>query len=347
MKGNVERPVLNRPATLWNQLHWLNERSASWWVHFRNCMANAMTAFKARCETAEWKSSRIPSVELEQEVQAINPKHVDNERACVSANKDILKVTGLLVLNTVYPGVFVNELYGQRSDSEYRPKFEYILHRAVAHFAVTGKLATRDQYIAYKDEVASEEVFGRFKLWEELENMRRARDATMAGAIWCTTWGAEFSKPILGCAWPSCKRVGEDNRVGAVQTCGVCLGSKQAEYHACLACTKDAFEGQPVFQAGGTFAEENFTVCPTCFIHLSVRAVDGTQRLVWWHPQNVQDVSTATPDCIRCWVGLGQCNIHSTHRGQAHFKNSVEETAVEILPAATQKFIAQTKRAIL
>jgi hypothetical protein len=343
-KGNIERAALNRPSTLWNQLHWLNERSATWWAHFRNCMASAMTSLNARSQSAAWKTLRIPSVDLETEVKAFHPKQLDAERACVAANKDVLKVTGLLVLNTVYPGVFMNDLYGQRSDSDYRPKFEYILHRAFAHFAATGKLATREQYLAYKDEVASEEAFSRYKLWEELEHMRKLRDNTLAGAIWCTAWAAEFPKPMLGCAWPACRRVGDDTKSAAVQECAVCAGSKKAAYHACLPCTSAAYDGRkPVFEASGTFIEESFCVCPTCFVHLSVRAGDNPQRYVWPQPVLVQDTAIATADCVRCWVGLGQCNVHTTHRGHPHFKNNAEETALDILPGTVQKLFGEAK----
>jgi hypothetical protein len=343
MKGNIERAVLNRPATLWNQLHWLNERSATWWAHFRNCMASSMTTLKARCETSEWQTLRISVVELDTEVKAFNPKQVDAEKVIVSAYKEVLKVTGLLVLNVVYPGVFNNDLYGQRSVAETRPKFEYILHRAFAYFAATGKLVTRDQYVAYRDEAASEEPFCRFKLWESLEKTRMGIDNTMAGIIWCTAWAAAYQRPILKCAWPACRNVAEPMQSSEVHACSVCFGSKKAAYRACQGCTSHAYDGQkPVFQAGGTFLEEPLHVCPTCFIHLSVRAAGQPQRILWPHPQLVPDTPIGTAECVRCWVGLGECNVHSTHHGHPHYKNN-EETDLETLKPSTQKIFNEAK----
>ena len=241
-KGNIEQAVLNRIATLWNQLHWLNERSPTWWAYFRNALAKSVTAFNVRARSSDWKKVGIPAVELGVELNVFNTEQVVSGKVWIDVFKGVLKSTGLLVLNSVYPGVFLNKEYDEKSTQNFRPKFEYIAQRAFLHFAVTGKLATREQFLAYKDEVASEEVFSRFRLWETLENTRKAYDNTIAGSLWCTAWAAALQITIHRCAWPACRGLLEDNEAKAlasynVQGCSVCM-----TYFACLDCTKTAFE---------------------------------------------------------------------------------------------------------
>jgi hypothetical protein len=354
-KSNVTLVPLNRVSTLYNQLMWLNERSAKWWANFHNNLSSAMVSLNKRADTQDWKVRELTKVEFDADLKPFNERQVDANKAWVTTYTEVLKVTGVLSLKPVYPGIFQNDEYGQRSTAIQRPKFEYIIHRAFVNLALTGKLTTREQYLQYKEEVHSNEVYSRFNLWAALERTRQRYDSTVGGSLWCTASSSPFEKATGMCAWPACKKLLEELASADLQGCNVCYGSTVQSYFACSDCTKAAYDNTlPTFAAGGTFPEKSFTVCPTCFFTLAVRAPSTTRlgqagsdpsqlRSVWPHPQLVDDTPEGTKDCIRCWVGFGQCNVHETHRGKPFLQASDVEIPLESLVDATRDRVTRVQ----
>jgi DNA modification methylase len=349
---NVTQMPLNRVSTVYNQLMWLNERSARWWAQLRNLMWNAMESLNKRANTEDWKTHSITKVEFESDLKPING--AVNMEAWMRTFTEVLKVTGLLTLKPVYPGIFNDDEYGQFSTAVHRPKYAYILHRGLIHFASTGQLPTRVQYEQYRAECLSNEVYGRYNLWAALEVARQTLDDTVGGSLWCTAWSASFAKPTDACAWPACRKLVEELASADLQACSVCCGSTKTTYRACLDCTKMAYDNkQPLFLAGTGFEQRDITVCPTCFYTLAIRAqsttwhVQGAEpsqlRYCWPHPENVPDTSEGTKDCIRCWVGLGQCNVHELHRGKPFYQQTADDIDMDALVPQTKERVTRIK----
>ena len=349
---NVTQMPLLRIATVYNQLMWLNERPARWWAQFHNLMCNAMDSLNKRATTEDWKKHSIPKVEFDCDLKPFYDRIVGSKEAWVNTFTEVLKVTGLLTLKPVYPGIFLNDEYGQHSTELHRPKFAYILDRGLIHFAATGKLATREHYELYKLETQCNEVYGRYNLWARLEGTRQLFDDTVGGTLWCTAWSSSFAKPTDACAWPACRRMVEELASGDLQVCSVCCGSTKQVYRACVDCTKMAYDNKtPLFLAGTGFEQREITVCPICFYTLAIRAESTTWhtqgadsyqlRYCWPHPETVPDTSEGTKDCIRCWVGLGECNVHEFHRGKPFYRITAEDISLDSLVPQTKERVTR------
>ena len=347
-KENILRDPLDRAASLWNQLQWLNERSATWWAYYMNCISKCIKTYNVRVATPSWKREKMVELELDIELRPFTENSSEFASNRITQYADALHQNGFLVLNSLYPGILsMSERYGKGCTEMYRPYFEYILFRAIVVFAVTGKVVSRPQLELFRDETeaAVQNRYTRFSLFAALQDTRRSRiDSTIAGTHWCTLWANRLPESAERCAWPACKRLIENNAVVGLRPCDVCsvhLAKPAERYHACESCTKTAFsEKEPMFEAKDTFPEQKLCVCPTCFVSLLVRSGELPLKHLWSHPGALADTVLGVTFCIRCWAGWGTCNVHETHRGKPFF-NTHEDARVESMAKLTRDVLTR------